>query len=743
MPDRWFTERTPQPICLVAAPPDAGLAREISEWLRRLHIPLRHHGDPEPHTPGHIAVVVVSDDAAEDPTWCDAIDAHADDRIIPVRSGIVHAARIPQTVRELNWIEWKSDDLPQSRSLLFAALNSDPARYHNNRSLMVEAQAWLAEGRKKDLLIGDRKRALSARLQLQDAAGDPLATPSRLVQEFVAASVSFTRRDRRRRSVRWLGRSLVLVVVVVITIGVVVTVRFAARNTRLSSLSTTSFLASQRPDWQGVLAGATLLQGDPGGRDVARRNLMDALSERWSAGTLGLNHDAGLMDLRLSHDRLHAISVDSRNSVESWSLRTDSVEWRRSLGDGRADRMDLSADDHTMAVGGGTTVRLVRLVPWQRQDTVVPHKVETLAVSGKGDLAVAGGPAGELTAVSGGRARPLPRHQRILDLRQTTSGDIRALVRDKDRLSLLDPLTGHVYASVHRAPPRFESGTIGPDGSSVAVNDAEREILYSSAHLVLHPTGQAAPDALEVLTLLPGRRIAFGGIQLGVRILDLDAGVVVGQVCRGLGSIQRLVSAPDGDMVACLNFTPAELWPTRSLSPVAAPPRDDLAGLTPVGHRGDVVVTGRTDGTLDVALSPPSAQPRRFRLNATRSAVTSVAVVGPRATIVAGSASGEVVQIEPVQAGFAIVAHWRTPVTAPVTKIAWNGASDGLTTESGGAWWMPPDCVGCSGDADLLGRLRSREWRCYPPKALRNITRSTRTFLGLTVCPASPRPVAG
>ncbi len=739
MPDHRFSEHASQPICLVAAAADAELSGEIGDWLRRLNVPLWHHLDPRPHPAGHVVLVVVSDEAAEEQAWLNAVDAHAGDRIIPVRSGMVHAERIPQTVRDLNWIAWDPDDLPQSRSLVFVALNSDPDRYRHNRSLTVEAQAWLAEGRKQDLLIGNRKRALAARLQVRDAAGDPLAAPSELVRDFVAASVSFVQRDRRKRALRWLGRGLAGVSVVAVATVVVLALRFAGQNTQLTSLSTTGFLAAQRPDWQGVLAGATVLQGDPRGQDVARRTLMDALSERWSAGTLGLNHDAGLTDLGLTHDRLHAISVDRRNSVESWNLRTDGVEWRRSLGKGRADRMDLGADDRVLAVGGGTVVHLVRIDPWQRQDTAVPHDIETLAVSGKGDLVVVGGPAGELTAVSGGRARPLPRHQRILDLRQTTSGRVRALVRDQDRLSLLDPVSGHVFASVRRSPPRFESGTIGPDGSSVAVNDADREILYSSAHLALRPTGQAVPDGLEVLTLLSGRRIAFGGIQLGVRILDLDAGVVVGEVCRGLGSIQRIVSAPDGDMVACVNYGPAELWPTRSLSPVATPPPSEQAGH----RRGNVVITGRTDGTLDVGITRPPSQPRHFRLNATRAAVTSVAIVGPSATIVAGSADGEVVQIEAVQSGFATVAHWRAPAAAPVTKIAWNSATDELTVDSGRRWWAPPNCMGCDGDRTLLGRLRARRWPCYPPNSLLHITGLTRAYLRLTVCPGSPQPVAG
>ena len=104
-------------------------------------------------------VVLLSEDAFEDGRWLPPIETTKDAHLIPVRLGELDHERVPKYLRELNWIDWNPVRPATALGFIVAGLLSDPSRYRISRQLAHEAAVWQGSGRRRDHLIGDRRRA--------------------------------------------------------------------------------------------------------------------------------------------------------------------------------------------------------------------------------------------------------------------------------------------------------------------------------------------------------------------------------------------------------------------------------------------------------------------------------------------------------------------------------------------------------------------------------------------------------
>ncbi|SMC65689.1 WD40 repeat domain-containing protein [Kibdelosporangium aridum] len=723
-------------VNIVASEADRSVRNLLANGLSNMGMPIATDAS------GASTVVVLSTEALTDPEWRRQLQRHADTRIVPVTVGTIPSSSdVPSAVGDINWVVWEPENTLGSRSRVFSALRSDLSRYQTARSLTAEANAWLAEGRSPHLLISDRRRAQSAVDHLRDAVHDPLAALPQHVLEFVTESYRVRRKDRTKQLRKWGVRGLATVVVVALTVSVVATVRVLVKNNNLASQGNYPTFISERPDRLAMLSAANLLQGDVANETVARQVIAAQLPLPWSMGALNVDSDANVLDASVSEHGDRVLTVDARANLALWDTRTDTAFWRRNLGDGNYATLDASPDLARAVATVRSDLYFVHLNPWHIKRVGLPTEPTSVAYDLTRGVAVAATDSA-IYIVSADGFRQLGKYT-ILALRRTTAGDVRALVRDGGQLAIIDPVAGKTIASTQLPEWRFEVGALGPDGRSAAVTAADRQILFATDNLAFTRTGQAVPDVVSILAILPGGRIAFAGGQFGVRILDSRTGLTLGTVCRSFGVNQSIVAAADGDVVACLNYATVDLWRTAHLSPVLPPAAGKPLGSSASLTVGEVSVSGDVTGRITVTTSA-HGQSRQTKVLAAHGPITAIMISPDGRSVVAGSADGEVAQLSLSSDGVMAVVNWQAPDGAPVTQVGWADEPGRLLAHTeAGNWWTPSSCDHCDDTTQLVAHVRARMWGCYTENQIEFLTDETKKALGVSLCQHVPDAEAG
>ncbi len=692
---------------------------------------------------GPSTVVVLSPPALADTEWRRAVQRHADTRIVPVALGTMPSgADVPSVVQDINYVPWDPENILDSRSRVFSALRSDLSRYQTARSLTAEANAWLAEGRSPHLLIGDRRRAQLAVDHLRDAMHDPLAAPPQHVLEFVAESYRLRRKDRTKQLRKWGVRALAALIVVALTVSVVITVRTLVKNNNLAFQGSYPTFIGERPDRLAMLNAADLLQGDVANETVARQVITAQLPQPWSIGALNVDTDANVLDAAVSEHGDRVLTIDAGGNLALWDTQTDTAFWRRNLREGNYATLDASPDMAKAVATVRSDLYFVQVQPWHSTRVGLPAQPTSLAYDLAHGLAVAATESAIYVVSADGRIREADKRN-VLALRRTTAGDVRALVRDGGQLAITDPVAGTTIATAALPEWRFESAALGPDGRSAAVTAADRQILFAADNLVFTRTGQAVPDAVSALAILPGGRIAFAGGQFGLRILDSRSGLTLGTVCRTFGVNQTIVAAADGDVVACLDYAMVDLWRTAQLSPVQPPTAGKSLGGSTSMTAGDLTVTGDASGRITVTTSV-QGQRRQANVPTTHGPVTSVLISPDGRSVVAGSADGEVAQLSLTSDRVTPVVNWQAPDGAPVTQVGWADQPGRLLARTdAGNWWAPASCDHCDETTQLVAHVRARLWGCYTANQIEFLTDESKQALGISLCQHVPDAEAG
>ena len=740
-----------EPVALLATPEDREIASTISRWLDDNDdpvLPLDTSGidNSGVGTAGirttSAIVPLASRAAAADPAWHAAIENLECDRLIPVRVDAVPADDLPPVLATRNWVDWSPDD-ERNRTAILHALRNDVDDFRAAKALQSEAEVWDRAGRPNYLVISSAERIRASQRHLRAAA---LSPTSEVVSRYLRASEKDLRRQARNRWGRWAYRAIALMVAAALVVVIPTALRSAARSNDTAALAMNALSTiDNRPDRLAMLSAATILQPGYSDDGPARVTLVDTLARPWAAGYLGQDKSVRQIAAVLTADERRAITLNDEGNLTAWDTWTLQVLWRHTAASPQpVGLLDADPTGAKVVIASGTTLHIVDTDSWQQTTTPLPVAPTGLALAPADGYVVV--TAGQMLIVdaANGRASPAPIQGEILALRQTADGHALALIRQDEKLVLADPRTGSIVARATRPSHPFERAAIGRDGT-VTWTGPDRQLYLGSDGLDLAPTGQAVPDAVEVLQPMSDGRVAFGGAQFGVRIYDHRAHAEVGQICLAPfdGGTEQLVVSPTEDLSGCIDGYGVELWRTRDLSPLAS------AGPTPIGRSthataGVYDVDGSADGGLTLTWHPTPEHPDREQVHTAVDGTAVTAVAAGARWFIAGTGDGHVAQYSFSPDAIVPTGWWTVPGGKPVIAVGPdpNDETAILAETAGGLQWRVSSCLLCAtDDAILIGQMKRRLWGCYTESQLEQLNPDIRRLLGVKVCPPMPDPV--
>lgn len=696
-------------------------------------------------TPSITNVVVISEAALANPQWHAAVEdlIERGNRPVPVVLGTVHAGSVPEGLQEINWVLWAGEQRVGALAALFAAISSEPSRYQLHRDLLSRARSWVSDNRSQGLLLADHDETEQAAAHLADATHDPLARPSALLHDFVTASVVRARQYRRRNR-RLLITGVVLAVATVLLFsGIWFAVRGPAENQRLNALvSIGPRLASDRPDWAGLLAGALIVQGDAEQAETGRLVLRSMLDRVWPRTRVGVAHDALVNDMAMVGDS-SVLTVDNRGTLTRWDLGTGAVQWRRHL-EQPLNHLAATPDGATVVAASARHLHLIKSEPWEHRRISFKNTISRVAVAADGTTAVVADEDGRLITIGTGPAettREVGRYRNVLDLQAGAADSSRtppvwALVRTSaSQVAVVEALAGRqsrpLRVSLRDAMEVY--GGVAADGTTLAVASGGGDLQTGTVDAGLRPGGGRVPALLDGLAVFPAGGVITTGRAFGVQVMHPPSGAVVGRLQVAQHGVIRIRSSPDGRFLLCADHAGVAVWDTQGLWPTDAAGEVVDAGRSSRAGRGQVALEGADSGAVSIRVADRSV----FRQRVLSGSVTAAAVRGDESTALVGSDRGEIAEID-IDAGV-VVRRWASPLGGRVETVGWSSDGRIVVGSATGSWWSVESCGGCGTDEALLTALRARLWGCYSTDNVQGITDAARQRLNLRVCAPSPR----
>ncbi|HEV7770697.1 MAG TPA: hypothetical protein VGO66_08590 [Solirubrobacterales bacterium] len=736
----------PPRAAVLASESDRAVAERLEADLAVLGVRLQRFALDGENAFAAVIVVQGPGAAAED-AWRASLAAVSSARLIPVVVEGVPDAEVPEPLRSLNWVRWPAKDgevagvtAAAASTAVFTALSYDFDLLQFHRELEAEAQAWVDGDRDAALLIDNRRRVRRAAEHLRVAGDDVLSRASTETKQFVAASDVETRRVRRKRRWRWVRRGGALALVAFLFGGLVIDRKANVANSHLAVMVYGAKQHEGRPDRGAMVAAATLIQGRPVAYEMATRVLLDSLSSPWSAGVLGVEETAGLLDAVPVRGGDSVYTVDASGQVGLWDARTGAARWQREIGLGE-ERPEIaaSADGRLLAVVDGRRIGLARVAPWRLTRRSLPVEATAIAFDPQRSRFVVAGAQGLVSvAADGSDVGRVPVTGDVLDLVTGRGGRALALVAaGPGAVEVIDAVSGTVVRKVSGAGA-IERGAVGPAGE-VVVN-ADDRLLVSRAGADWRPLGKEGSGA-GVLRVLPGGVLASGGWGTPLEMTELATGTDLGPLCPVSVAVHSVRATPSGELLACTNGWVTELWSTTDQKPLRRrPPGRGLRGSPFLGRPG-LVIRGGRDGMLTVKVTDGDSI-SEYALPVGSGRVEAVALsTRDSYSIVAGTSRGELAEFDLRRTSLSKTVSWKVPGGGAIRQVGWaRGAGRLLVGTANGFWWRPRSCDACQDIRVAIAQARDRFWGCYPSDALDFMAGETEQALALTACRLPPDP---
>lgn len=700
--------------------------------------------------PDQLVVVVLSAAGLADPAFHERLEAvdrfgHENVRCIPVVRGQLDRNPVEADLAALNWITWHPDDEHRSINEIVMAASGDPRLYADHRALTAEAQSWGDAGKPAFLLIDHPKRLSEARRVLARSENDGLAPPTELLRAYVDASAAEIRAVRRKRGRRWVVRGAASLLAVALVSFVAVKSRITNDTTRISVAITPS-INPDFPDRAAEISGAALIQGSEAVKPLARSVMRDVLVRPWGEGAIGLNGDTALLDLVNVPGENLSFSADSTGTVTRWDRETGFPLERRKLSNKRLLSIDVSRDGRHFAAGGENGLWLGTTKPWRSRSVQANAHVSEVVLAPADNAIVADTDEGLLVVDEESAAirRRGRNGDTVLDLRRTSDGTARALIRRGGDLVLTNPVTGRDVVRRAVAEWQFEAASIAPDGNGVALRAASRQLLWARRDLRFRPTGIAVTEGSNIVEMLTDGWVVYGGSEFGVHVAELATGLDVGQICTDLTAPHDVRSVPGETTIVCLNGVITSTWDAAEFQPAKAPGPDVQLFESATSKESGVVAEVDGSGRFEIRVRADgkvagSAVTLRYPL--TVSAIRP----GPLFHVAAGSQGGRVFAFDVVDGEFKLTTQWQSPDGTAVKALGWTPTDDGRlhVRTASGRWWDLRPCVLCSREGRMVELARRRLGVCEAAKSLEGMAKQSRELLGLRVCPGAPKVLEG
>ncbi|MFI6408522.1 hypothetical protein [Streptomyces sp. NPDC050548] len=733
-------ESTPT-ASLVAVDEDAACVRAVRRSLEA--------GGIEVTDAGEVAVIVISQASVENAAWRARLTDHRFVRLVPVRVDRVSSSKVPE-LSSLNWIIWNHDAPVTTCGSILAAVATEPEKLWRLRDLRAQADVWARTGHHVEHLMGDPRRARDAERFLAELAIDENVPGNETVARYVRLSRAQAGRSRRWRWIRGWG-AVAVASLVALAVAAAVPLIAKAKQTNFDAVVTTGDrrVEQQEPEWSSLLAGAMLLNGDAGQKELARLTLGDTLSVPWSQGTLNVGVGYSLEGMQpLGRGERSVVRLRAHSGVPHlgiYDVRSGAVLYHVAVGGiGELTDMDASPDGRTVVAVGPAGLAVMDTATGHVRTLPVRLARESVVVCllRDGRVAVAND-AGVLETVSprGGTVRRSGAFGEILSLEATTHGGARALVRrGRNDYALVDAASGRVLAQGTVADPLVPTGGVAPDADYGVVTGADRQLWRLVPGHAPVPTGVAVSDRTYLTVVLPGERVAIGGQDQPMRVLHLPTHSDLGIICRDVPQVTNLRVSRDGTTANCLGYKADAVWQVPD-GPVTGPVRVPLSSAARAEADGVLVESEGRRTRIRYRRDGKSYQSGWMTLFA--GDVSAVAVSPDGRQVVIGSVAGDVAVVTTQTSTALRLVKWRVPDSSSVRALGWRD-TDPVVQAADGHTWRVDGCPGCSTDQGLIKRLVSRMKGCWTaPAQLHSLDAATRRTLHAHLCGPLPPVLEG
>ena len=682
------------PVRVIASSGDAGWA----DWIRAAI-----DGAPVPRRAlDGTVVVVISADALMDAGWRSTL-SHADDvRLVPFVLNDIDAEAVPERLASLHWVRWTDADT--SARDLVAAIGFKDDLHAEIQELTERANAWLTSGRERVRLVADPTRVKQLEGLLAASSGAVPFSIEPQVREYVEYSVKESQRKRsRRRARRWIA-IIVVVSSISTSIGLFANAIGLRRTNQASGQAATMGAQSDLAAWSALSLASVLIEGTPTQQVAAQGRLATLIGSPWRGPVIVTpDRGVGALEPDIGGGHMLAILQDPRTgTTELVVFRRDNSERVAVLESDRVfGSIDVAAEAVAAAGPDGVVVfdpapRVVLDEPardvWMVDAGSIGVLTETEVIFVEDGVVTQRHPYGLDDVVS---------HRAVLD------GLPAVVVADDGVYKLLAPqLDQPVTIPVE---PGFRPvAAIDPASGSVYVSGPGQQVWRSDGD-ESQPTGIPLADSASFMYLTDAGSLVTYSSAYGVRIHDLQSGLLLGHACQTIPTLNYVFVDQAGTYLSCLSGYMNETW-TMPTPPSA----------TPIGTAAEEVAVDDLDLDVDALGWQPEF---------------AAASQDGRSLLVAGD-QGRVALFDIDRSGtnadYLLAMATSIPDASGVIGASFG---EGIGVQSEAGWWRVLDCRGCSDTATLTARTSERLQGCWSGMQLRSINDESRRRLGVVECP--------